>query len=42
MLRCAEGASTEVLVVLVKPLPLRTHPKVTVVAGAMTTEFTAA
>jgi hypothetical protein len=41
MLRCAEGASTEVLVVLIKPLPLRTHPKVTIVAGTMTTEFTA-
>ena len=41
MLRCAEGATTEVLVVLTKPLPLRTHPKVTVVAGATTTEFTA-
>jgi hypothetical protein len=40
-LRCAEGATTEVLLVLIKPLPLRTHPKVTVVAGAMTTEFTA-
>ena len=25
MLRCAEGATTEVLVVLIKPLPLRTH-----------------
>jgi hypothetical protein len=41
MLRCAEGATTEVLVVLIKPLPLRTHPKVTVVAGTTTTEFTA-
>jgi hypothetical protein len=41
MLRCAEGATTEVLVVLIKPLPLRTHPKVTVVAGATTTQFTA-
>ena len=41
MLRCAEGATTEVLVVLTKPLPLRTHPKVTVVAGATTTVFTA-
>jgi hypothetical protein len=41
MLRCAEGATIEVLVVLIKPLPLRTHPKVTVVAGATTTEFTA-
>jgi len=41
MLRCAEGATTEVLVVLIKPLPPRTHPKVTVVAGATTTQFTA-
>ncbi|MGA8694705.1 MAG: hypothetical protein WB689_12845 [Xanthobacteraceae bacterium] len=41
MLRCAEGATTEVLVIVIKPLPLRTHPKVTVVAGATTTEFTA-
>jgi hypothetical protein len=41
MLRCAEGATTEVLVVLIKPLPLRTHPKVTVVAGATTSVFTA-
>jgi hypothetical protein len=41
MLRCAEGATTEVLVVLTKPLQLRTHPKVTVVAGATTTVFTA-
>jgi hypothetical protein len=41
MLRCGEGATTEVLVVLVEPLPLRTHPKVTVVAGATNTEFTA-
>lgn len=40
MLRCAEGATTEVLVVVIKPLPLRTHPKITVVAGATTTEFT--
>jgi hypothetical protein len=38
-LRCAEGATTEVLVDLVQPLPVRTHPKVTVVAGRMTTEF---
>jgi hypothetical protein len=29
------------LVVLIKPLPLRTHPKVTVVAGATTSVFTA-
>jgi hypothetical protein len=41
MLRCGEGATTEVLVVLTKPLPPRTHPKVTVVAGATTTQFTA-
>ena len=41
MLRCAEGATTEVLIVLTKPLLLRTHPKVTVVAGPTTTEFTA-
>jgi hypothetical protein len=40
MLRCGEGATTEVLVVLIEPLPPRTHPKVTVVAGAMTTKFT--
>ncbi len=39
MLRCGEGATTEVLVVLTESLPLRTHPKVTVVAGAKTTEF---
>jgi hypothetical protein len=41
MLRCGEGATTQVLVILVEPLPLRAHPKVTVVAGATTTEFTA-
>jgi hypothetical protein len=41
MLRCGEGATTQVLVVLIEPLPLRTHPKVIVVAGATTTEFTA-
>jgi hypothetical protein len=41
MLRCGEGATTQVLVVLIKPLPLLAHPKVTVVAGATTTEFTA-
>lgn len=41
MLRCGEGATTEVLVVLIEPLPPRTHPKVTVSAGATTTEFTA-
>lgn len=41
MLRCAEGATTNVLIVLAAPLPLRAHPKVTVVAGASTTEFIA-
>jgi hypothetical protein len=41
MLRCAEGATTNVLVVLAAPLPARTHPKVTVAAGATTTEFIA-
>lgn len=41
MLRCAEGATTNVLIVLAAPLSLRTHPKVIVVAGAMTTEFIA-
>jgi len=41
MLRCGEGATTQVLVVVAAPLPLRTHPKVAVVAGATTTEFTA-
>jgi len=40
MLRCGEGATTEVLVVLVEPLPVRTRPKITVVAGRTTTEFT--
>jgi hypothetical protein len=41
MLRCAEGATTNVLIVLAAPLPLRAHPKVIVVAGATTTEFIA-
>lgn len=41
MLRCAEGASTNVLVVLGAPLPLHAHPKVIVVAGTTTTEFIA-
>jgi hypothetical protein len=41
MLRCAEGATTDVLIVLAAPLPPRSHPKVTVVAGATTTEFIA-
>jgi hypothetical protein len=40
MLRCGEGATTEVLVVLIEPLLPRTHPKVTVSAGPTTTEFT--
>jgi hypothetical protein len=40
MLRCGEGATTEVLVVLIEPLRPRTHPKVAVSAGATTTEFT--
>jgi hypothetical protein len=41
MLRCAEGATTNVLIVLAAPLPLLAHPKVIVVAGATTTEFIA-
>ena len=41
MLRCAEGATTAVLIVLGAPLPPRTHSKATVVAGATTTEFIA-
>ena len=41
MLRCGEGATTQVLVVVIKPLPLLAHPKVTVMAAATTTEFTA-
>jgi hypothetical protein len=41
MLRCAEGATTNVLIVLAAPLTLRTHPKVNVVAGGTTTEFIA-
>jgi hypothetical protein len=41
MLRCGEGATTDVVVVLVTPLPSRTHPKVTVTAGTTTTELTA-
>jgi hypothetical protein len=40
-LRCAEGATTNVLIVLAAPFPLRAHPKVIVVAGARTTEFIA-
>jgi hypothetical protein len=41
MLRCAEGATTNVLIVLAAPLPPRTHPKVIVAAGATRTEFIA-
>jgi hypothetical protein len=41
MLRCAEGATTNVLIVLAAPLHPRAHPKVTVLAGATTTEFIA-
>jgi hypothetical protein len=41
MLRCAEGATTAVLIVLAAPLPLHTHPRVAVMAGATTTEFIA-
>jgi hypothetical protein len=41
MLRCGEGASRAVLVVLTKPLGPHAHPKVTVAAGSTTTEFTA-
>jgi hypothetical protein len=41
MLRCSEGATVDVLVVLIAPLPLRTHPKVTVVAGSTSTDFIA-
>jgi hypothetical protein len=41
MLRCAEGATTEVVVVLATSLPLRTHPKVTIIAGPTTTELVA-
>jgi hypothetical protein len=40
-LRCGEGATTEVLVVLANPLPLRTHPRVTVVAGSTSADLTA-
>jgi hypothetical protein len=39
MLRCGEGTTIEVLVVLIEPLPMRTHPKVTIVAGSATTDF---
>ena len=40
MLRCGEGASTEVLIALIEPLPPRMHPRVTVSGGSTTTEFT--
>jgi hypothetical protein len=40
MLRCGEG-NIEVLVVLIRPLPPRAHPKVTVTVASRTTEFTA-
>jgi hypothetical protein len=40
MVRCAE-ATTEVLVVLVRPLPPRAQPKVTVAAAGHTVELTA-
>jgi len=39
MLRCGEGATTQVLVVLIEPLPLRAHPKVTVVAGCGCSDY---
>jgi len=38
MLRCGES-NFEVLVVLIRPLPPRAHPKVTVTVGSKTTEF---
>jgi len=40
MLRCGEG-STELLIVLVQPIPPRAHPKVVVSAGGKGAEFTA-
>lgn len=40
MLRCGES-NIEVLVVLIRPLPPRAHPKVTVTVGSKRTEFTA-
>jgi hypothetical protein len=40
MLRCADS-NIEVLIVLVRPLPPRAHPKVAVTVGSKTTEFTA-
>jgi hypothetical protein len=41
MLRCSEGVSTNVLIVLAAPLPPKSYPKVTVAAGTTTTEFIA-
>jgi hypothetical protein len=41
MLRCSEGATVDVLVILIAPLPLQTHPKVNVVAGSTSTDFIA-
>jgi hypothetical protein len=41
MLRCSEGATIDVLVVLIAPSPVQTHPKVTVVAGSTRTDFVA-
>jgi hypothetical protein len=40
MLRCAQN-NFEVIVVLVRPLPPRAHPKVTVGTGGSSVEFTA-
>lgn len=40
MLRCGEGG-TEILIVLVGPLPPRAHPKVTVSAAGRSVDFTA-
>jgi hypothetical protein len=40
-LRCTEGATTAVLIVLALPLPQHSHPKVSVEGGARTSEFTA-
>jgi hypothetical protein len=41
MLRCGES-NTEVLVVLVRPIPPRAHPKITLNFSGKTAEFTAA
>jgi len=40
MLRCAKS-NFEVVIVLVRPLPLRAHPKVTVGTGGSSVDFTA-